>query len=125
MQDLLVSVPVNVDFEKHILTVGLSLVFDLLTKKYPTQLEYDHEVLKEPGLPWRTYLAVSHRAAQKEILHSQWKLLSTLKAILEIFIPGSSLKSAYMKKQDTESTNGEMLANRIRLRKYLHELSIY
>lgn len=86
----------NIDFEKHILTVACNLVHDLLTKKYPTQLEADLEMLEEPNLPWRTYLAVTHRTAQKEILSTQWKLIQILQSILEKFKPGMSLKDSYM-----------------------------
>ena len=84
---MLVSVPANVEFEKYILTIGINLVRDLLTKKYPTQLDHDLEILKTPNLPWRTYLAVTHRTAQKEALASQLHLLSVLLSILRKFEP--------------------------------------
>ena len=63
LEELLVSVPVNIEFEKHILEIGMTITNDLLRNKYPTQLEADQELLNKPGLPWRTYLAVTHRTA--------------------------------------------------------------
>jgi hypothetical protein len=93
---LLVSSPVDVEFEKHILKVGINLVNDLLTKKYPTQLADDLELLEDPEIGWRAYLAVTHRVAQKESLLYQWRLLTLLLSILDKFEPGMSLKDAYM-----------------------------
>lgn len=36
LDNLLVSAPADIGFEKHILQIGVNLVRDLLTKKYPT-----------------------------------------------------------------------------------------
>jgi hypothetical protein len=43
---LLVSCPVDLDFEIYILSVGLNLVRNMLKFKYPTTLESDRELLK-------------------------------------------------------------------------------
>ena len=59
--DLLVSSPVNIDFEIYIVSQGLSLVKNLLEKKYRTSLQEDLEILEQEDIPWRLYLAVTHR----------------------------------------------------------------
>ena len=59
--DLLVSSPVNIDFEIHIIEQGIGLVTNLLEKKYPTSLEEDLKILEQEDIPWRLYLAVTHR----------------------------------------------------------------
>ena len=65
---MLVSVPVDCAFEIFILTTGINLVHNLLNEKYATKLEADIEILERNDLDYRTYLAVTHRTAQKEVL---------------------------------------------------------
>lgn len=65
---LLVSAPASCEFELHILKTGIDLIKNLLWTKYPTQLVRDQKLLEHSDLNWRTYLAVTHRATQKEAL---------------------------------------------------------
>ena len=44
--DLLVSSPVNLDFEIYIVGQGIGLVTNLLEKKYATSLEEDRKILE-------------------------------------------------------------------------------
>ena len=60
-QDLLVSSPVNLDFEIYILEQGISLVSNLLDNKFPTSMREDLEILAKEDTSWRLYLAVTHR----------------------------------------------------------------
>ena len=71
LRDILVSTPVDLDFEIKIVEMGLGLVYNILVTKYATTLEEDQELLKNQDLGWRKYLAVTHRTAQKELLLDQ------------------------------------------------------
>ena len=59
--DLLVSSPVNLDFEIYILGQGIGLVSNLLDNKFPTSMQEDLEILAKEDISWRLYLAVTHR----------------------------------------------------------------
>ena len=97
----------------------------LLEEKYATQLGQDLQILDRADLPWRTYLAVTHRTAQKEALLSQLRLLSILAELLERVKTGTCLKDAYMQELESEKGPEEILRNRIRLRNYFKELNYY
>ena len=118
LKQLLVSVPVDTDFEIYILKTGIDLVKQLLCFKYPTQLSQDLEILETPNLNYRTYLAVTHRVAQKEALKSQQDLLTILLFLVEQIKFSSNLKEAYMTQHESESSQEIMMLNRIRCRKY-------
>ena len=45
LKNLLVSVPVNVEFEKHIIKTGITTVNTLLETRYATSLQHDLELL--------------------------------------------------------------------------------
>ena len=45
-ENLLVSSPVNFDFEIYIIEQGIGLVTNLLEKKYPTSMETDLKILE-------------------------------------------------------------------------------
>ena len=69
MRHLLVSTPSDIDFEIHVVKMGLTLVYNLLMEKYATTIERDEEILSDPQIEWRKYLAVTHRITQKELLY--------------------------------------------------------
>jgi len=69
LNHLLISAPVDLDFEIYVLKTALNLVLGLRKNKFATTMEEDAEMLKGK-LGWRMYLAVSHRLAQKEILRA-------------------------------------------------------
>ena len=95
-QDLLVSSPVNFDFEIYILKQGISLVTNLLDK-FPTTIQEDMNILAQKNVSWRLQLAVTHRITQKECLTSQAKLLEQLLSIVEDAKESKSIKQAYLK----------------------------
>ena len=83
---------------------------------------------------WRFKLALIHRINQKEILQDQIRLLAILLRILARVKEGATLKEAYtLKVSDTTTLNGEeletteqdVLINRLKLRRYLQEYSHY
>lgn len=104
-QHLLVSAPVDLDFELLILKTGIDLVANMLRTKFTTTLEDDQNALKAGGIPWRLYLAMTHRTAQKEVLQSQERILTIALKIMQR-LKGSkelgqgevvTLKDAYIK----------------------------
>lgn len=141
---LLVSAPVDVDFELIILKTGADLVGNMLRTKFETQLDEDQKILNS-DLSWRKYVAVTHRTAQKEVLQSQEKILKILLTFMnrlkgtqnqgspdqltktEVQRPQSiSIKEAYMQTvEGLEHGEKEFLENRFRLRHYLREFELY
>ena len=67
---LLVSAPVDIEFEIKVLQTAIGLVSGMLSSKFPTTIEQDKDTLQQPDLSWRKYVAVTHRLTQKEILAS-------------------------------------------------------
>ena len=101
------------------LSTGINLIDNLLNDKYPTTLEHDLQILDQPDLSYRAYLAVTHRTAQKEILESQGKLLKILLFVVGKITAHSGMKDAYMERhEEFEENNDVMMANRMRFRKY-------
>ena len=45
LRDLLVSTPVDLDFEIHVVKMGLNLVYNLLIDKYETTIAQDEQIL--------------------------------------------------------------------------------
>ena len=131
---MLVSAPVDLDFELLILKTGIDLVGNMLRTKFATTLEDDQNALKSGGIAWRKYLAITHRTAQKEVLYSQERIL-TLALKIMTRLKGSkelgqgevvTLKDAYIRPiEDLEQTPQEVLENRLRLRHYLQDFEFY
>ncbi len=67
---LLVSAPVDIEFEMAVLETGIGLVTNMLNTKFKTTIEEDKAILADSNIGWRLYLAVTHRLNQKEILQS-------------------------------------------------------
>jgi hypothetical protein len=67
---MLISAPVDLDFELQVVSTAHNLCANMLKTKFPTTLEQDRKMLTEDQ-PWRKYLALTHRTNQKEILASQ------------------------------------------------------
>ena len=67
---LLVSAPVDPEFEIVILETGIGLVSNMLKTKFATTISEDLATLQKGNVPWRLYLAITHRLNQKEILQS-------------------------------------------------------
>lgn len=80
---LLVSAPVDLEFELAVLETGIGLVSNMLKTKFKTTINEDKQILADQSIGWRLYLAVTHRLNQKEILQSQEKLMSVLLQIVK------------------------------------------
>ena len=65
---LLVSSPVDFDFESFILACAMNLLKTMLKSKYPTTLEEDYKLIEQGNHPYRMKIALIHRINQKEIL---------------------------------------------------------
>lgn len=65
---LLVSGPVDTEFELVILETAIGLVSNMLKTKFATTIAEDQATLAKGDLTWRLYLAITHRVNQKEIL---------------------------------------------------------
>ena len=105
--------------------------------KFATSIFCDQQYLKEPGLPWRKYVALTHRLNQKQILANQERLMTTLRLILVQMrdqertkdddpLRIKNFKASYMKPVETMGENlttqdGKQLwvENRLKFRKYL------
>ena len=79
---ILVSSPVDIEFEMFMLALALNLLNMLLTKRFKTTIEEDIEILKRNDITWRKRLSVMYRRESKKILHSNIKLLNILIHIL-------------------------------------------
>lgn len=79
---MLVSAPVDIEFELAVLETGIGLVSNMLKTKFKTTIEEDKAILLDQNVSWRLYLAVTHRLNQKEILQSQERLMTVLLRIL-------------------------------------------
>jgi hypothetical protein len=80
---LLVSAPVDIEFEMAVLETGIGLVSNMLKTKFNTTIDEDKAILGDPNISWRLYLAVTHRLNQKEILQSQEHIMTVLLRIVK------------------------------------------
>ncbi len=80
---MLVSAPVDIEFEVTVLETGIDLVSNMLKTKFKTTIEEDKAILSDPNIGWRLYLAVTHRLNQKEILQSQEHIMTVLLRIIK------------------------------------------
>jgi len=60
-EKLLVSCPVDIDFELFVVSCGLNLMKNMKEQKYPTSLEQDKKMLSLIVDNWRFKLALIHR----------------------------------------------------------------
>ena len=58
---LLVSAPVDLEFELAVLETGIGLVSNMLKNKFTTTIDEDRAIISDPNIAWRLYLAVTHR----------------------------------------------------------------
>lgn len=125
---LLVSAPVDFEFELFITSCALNLMKNMLNTKYATTVDQDKQLLKKVSENYRFRLAIIHRLNQKEILVDQIKLLLVLIRILARVKEGATIREAYSRRVDdyeSKDSEEEVMFTRIRLRKYLRELDYY
>ncbi len=80
---MLVSAPVDIEFEMAVLETGIGLVSNMLNTKFKTTIAEDKAILADENIGWRLYLAVTHRLNQKEILQSQEHIMTVLHKIIK------------------------------------------
>ena len=71
----------------------------------------------------RIRFAILHRINAKDILTQNIKLCNILMRLLARFNDGKEFKKAYMGIVEVYESEGELMLNRIKLRRYLRELS--
>ena len=79
---ILVSSPVDIEFEMFMLALAVNLLNSLLTNRFKTTLDEDIAILKRTDISYRKRLAVMYRRESKLILHSNIKLCNILIHIL-------------------------------------------
>ena len=121
---MLVSTPVDSEFEMLVVACTINLLKGLLTSRFKTPLEADQALLEDPNLPIRKRFAVMHRMNAKEILDANITLCNVLMRVLARFTDGKDFKRAYMGVVEGFETQAEVMLNRIKLRKYLRELVV-
>lgn len=121
---LLVSAPVDAEFEMLVVACTINLLRGLMTSRFKTPLEDDRKQLAEPGLPIRQRFAILHRMNAKEILTDNINFCNILMRLLARFGPDADYKQRYMQLAEGFETEEELMPNRIRLRRYLRELVV-
>lgn len=123
LEHLLISSPVDSEFEMLVIACTINLLQGLLNKRFKTSYEQDLELLKDPELNWKKRIAILHRSSSKEILSQNLKLCNILMRLLARFNDGRDFKKAYMGIVEGYETEAEIMQNRIKLRRYLRELA--
>jgi hypothetical protein len=126
---LLVSAPVDAEFEMLVVACTINLLKGLMTSRFKTPLEKDHELLADPNLPIRNRFAVQHRMNAKEILTENINYCNILMRLLARFGTSGTLephefKAKYMEIVEGYEKEEDIMRNRIRIRLYLRELVV-
>jgi hypothetical protein len=66
---ILVSTPVDVEFEMLVLACSINLLNDFFSKRFKTSLEEDEKALEDPALPYNMRLCLMNRVDLKRIVH--------------------------------------------------------
>jgi len=77
-QHLLVSTPVDVEFEMLVIACSINLLNDFFGKRFKTSLEEDLKLIDDPELPYHRRLILTNRIDLKRILCSNIKLFNVL-----------------------------------------------
>lgn len=85
LEYLLVSAPVDAEFEMLVVACTINLLKGLLNSRFKKSIEDDRELLKDSNLPIRKRFAILHRLNAKEVLTSNIKLCDILMRILARF----------------------------------------
>lgn len=79
---ILVSTPVDVEFEMLVIACGINLLNDFFGKRFKTTLAEDIEALKNPDLSYNARLCLTNRIDLKRILSCNVKICNVLIHIL-------------------------------------------
>jgi len=81
-EHLLVSTPVDPDFELLVVACAINLFTNLLTARFKTTVQEDKNILADENISMRTRFAIRHRLDCKSILESNINILQILARIL-------------------------------------------
>ena len=86
---LLVSTPVDVEFEMLVLACSINLLNDFFSKRFKSTLEEDLELIKNPQLAYNVRLAIMNRIDLKRILNSNVKIFryAAVELVLDDCVP--------------------------------------
>ena len=121
---LLVSAPVDAEFEMLVVACTINLLKGLMTSRFKTPLEKDKALLADKSLPIRQRFAILHRMNAKEILEENINYCQILMRLLARFGTDQDYKTRYMQIAEGFETEDQIIRNRVRLRRYLRELMI-
>lgn len=134
-EHLLLSTPVDPDFELIVIACAIQLLENFVKARFKTSIAEDNALLKTDNVSSRLFWAIRHRIDCKTILEANIALLQILVRILAKLQFASvkcaqigqqmtrwDFKKIYMERVDQFETPEEVVANRMRLRKYLKEL---
>ncbi len=124
LEYLLVSAPVDAEFEMLVVACTINLLKGLLASRFKKSLEDDKKLLEDPTISYRKRFAILHRINAKEVLNSNIKSCEILIRLLARFLDGRDFKNRYMQIVEDFETPDELMLNRIKLRKYLRELAV-
>jgi hypothetical protein len=125
--DLLVSSPVDFEFEMLVVACAVNLMNGLLESRFKTTLAHDKKLLDlfdkgELTINMRKYFGLIHRMNGKEILHNNIKYCKILLQILARCHGQNPFKVSYMSIVPDFEKPAEVFPNRLKLRKYLREI---
>lgn len=92
LEYLLVSTPVDVEFELLVVACTINLLKGLLASRFKTPLEVDQKLLEDPNLHYRKRFCILHRMNAKEVLNANIRLCEILMRILARFNDGRNFK---------------------------------
>jgi hypothetical protein len=133
-ENILISTPVDIEFEMLTLACSIHLLESLLNNRFKQiSIEADKAELAKPDLPYRKRLAIVHRVNCKDILTQNIKYCNILMRILaelqmelekgRIQFTKSECKKIYMRRIEAyEKSDEEVMLNRLKFRNYIREL---
>jgi len=122
LHHLLISTPVDCEFELLVIACCINLLKGLVSSRFKGSAKEDAELLKDPTLSSRHRFAIIHRKSSKEIIEGNLKLCQILLRILARMVDGKPFKKAYMMRVEEAEEEEEVMLNRLNLRHYLREL---
>lgn len=81
-QHILVSTPVDVEFEMLVVACSVNLLTDFFSKRFKTTLEEDLQLIQDPAISYNTRLCLQNRIDLKRILRANLKICNVLLHIL-------------------------------------------
>jgi hypothetical protein len=92
LEYLLVSSPVDAEFEMLVVACTINLLKGLLNSRFKTPIEVDQKLLEDLNMDYRRRFAVLHRINAKEIIGANIRLCEILMRVLARFGDGRDFK---------------------------------